>query len=472
MPEQQFETSKNPKVTITGCGSAAVRGWIGSSIKVKGDAFDASMPAADELQLRSAGDLDVTVPSGTVLLVEACSGRLEIKHVEGHVVLMEIGGPLQLHNLKAVKIHTVREPLNGENIDGPLTIVTARKAVTLRSVGPLQLDQADGDVEISYVKGPAALTAVLGSASLDTVSGDLAVGSVGGDAAFANLGGSSQAASVGGSLHLSGGLRDGNHSFKAAGEIIVRWPTDAPLSLTASGGKVLSTLNLNSLTESTADGITTLTGYIEHFKCRLMVASDARIGIKGVSGQDRGPVPAAAYDFDFEPPPPPAEEPPGSEPLSFSDQLSQAITSRLEAAGTPADPAVVQAVVAKALADLMAEEPAADEEAAEEEAAAPLTTASVAAAEKAVRTAEQSLQRAADKTDEVRRKAEGSPPTAPAPEAEGAAPSPEPPAVPPDPTEETMATDAQLNILKLLRDGHLTIEQAKTLLDAEKKQPL
>ncbi len=253
MNKKRFETSKTPTITITHCqGDLLISDWMRSAVELEGEQFNGQMPELNNITIESQDDLKILVPTQAGLTIEAVDGRLTLKHIEGHITIKDGRGAISLKNLKSVKIHTAHQDLEVENINGSLTIGEALANVTVRNVGNLQLERGHQDVSVHYVNGFVNLEVINGSASLHTVSGDLSLGKIDGDANLSNLGGRNDLPSVGGEIRLNGGLVSGEHTFTAEGNIIVRWPVDAPLSLVASGIQVMSLLPLENKSE-TAD---------------------------------------------------------------------------------------------------------------------------------------------------------------------------------------------------------------------------
>jgi hypothetical protein len=79
-----------------------------------------------------------------------------------------------------------------------------------------------------------------------------------------------------GDIRLVGGLASGDHTFTADGDILVRWPVDAPLNLTANAPDIKNRLPL----ENTADKAGSLLGTIGDGKTNVNLQANGRILLK------------------------------------------------------------------------------------------------------------------------------------------------------------------------------------------------
>lgn len=276
MNNQRFDLGKAPHITVADCGGdLVVRSWMELDVVAKGDDFEAHESEAG-LSLSAHGDLQLMVPEGAYLSVDNARGDVVIKNINGDVSLHEVHGDAVLMGLNQVKLGTIHSDLSAKNIDGPLSAETINGDAALRNVGSLHVAAVHGDLAARYVNGTADLGEVAGDVSLNTVNGDLNLGKCHRDANLQNLGGLNTVSHAAGDIRLVGGLASGDHSFMADGDILVRWPIDAPLNLTASAPNIKNRLPL----ENVADKDGTLLGTIGDGKTNVNLQANGRILLK------------------------------------------------------------------------------------------------------------------------------------------------------------------------------------------------
>jgi hypothetical protein len=334
----------------------------------------------------------------------------------------------------SVKIK-VADNVSGENINGPLALDYLNGDVNLRNVTDVVLKKALGQVDIQYANGSIQLLDTRDNVTLHTVSSDLLIGRAwGNEVTLSNLGGTNIVEDLRGVLRLVGGLANGEHRFQTEGDILVAWPVDAPLTLVAEAAVIDNQLPLsNAATTKLDDGRFQLTGHIEQGKPFVSLKTTGNIGLKPLRPGEAAALSAA--DFDFSPPPP-----------TLDEIVATAVSTTFPAA-TPAQIEQIADVIEAYQAQ------------AEKPITAPSPSASQIAAAKAQQKVEKSLQKATDSITEAKTKLTQSPPSQPQ---EPAKPEPEPEL---EITSDTAVTPSQTQILKLLKDGAITIEQANLLLD-------
>ncbi|MCP4423916.1 MAG: hypothetical protein GY803_05435 [Chloroflexi bacterium] len=448
MNEQRFETGKAPQVTVTECaGALTVGSWKGTAVLASGSDFNGSVEGVDKITLSSVGDLTLTVPEKASLHVEQAQGALTVKHVDGAVFVGTAVGAVTLHDVGSVKIEAANGRLQAENINDSLTLIEARQDVSLRNVVDVGIRKAAASVSIHYANGAVLLEQIGGAVTLHTISGDIILRGAS-EANLSNLGGKNEVDGIKGVLRLAGGLVNGEHHFQADGDIYVGWPPDGPMTLVAKAALIDNQLPLSDATEMTEADQMTLTGHIENGKPFVSLKTPTHIGLKSLRHGEKAEMMAA--DFDFTPPPP-----------TLADIVGTAVRQQWpDAAQEQINPIIA------AIHTHLAEPPVPTPP-------SPPSEGKIAA-EMAQRKVEKSLQQAKDamaqaeaRLTETEVKAAGAPEATP--EAITAvAPKSATDENAPDedtPDEDTAATPSQTQILKLLKDGLITVEQANTLLN-------
>ena len=276
MSNQRFDLGKIPHISVANCaGDLVVRSWLELDVVVKGDAFEANETEAG-LSLVAHGDLQLMVPEGTHLSVENAHGDVVVKNINGDVNLHEIHGDAVLLGLSHIKVGTIHSDLSAKNIDGAVSVETINGDAAFRNVGGLHVATVHGDIAGRYINGPVDLGEAAGDVSLNTVNGDLNIGNCHRDANLQNLGGMNTVAHVAGDIRLGGSLISGDHRFTADGDILMRWPVEAPLNLTANAPNIKNRLPLDNIADK--DG--TLLGTIGDGKTNVNLTANGRILLK------------------------------------------------------------------------------------------------------------------------------------------------------------------------------------------------
>jgi hypothetical protein len=136
----------------------------------------------------------------------------------------------------------------------------------------------------------------MGDFSLRNVGGDINLGQIHRDVNLRNIGGLVKVANVHGDIRLTGGLAPGKHHLKADGDIVLRWPENAPLHLEATAPKIRNRLNLTDLVEEEGR----LTGRIGEGETFLILEANGRIILKDVQPtKEWEDFDGTEFDFDF-----------------------------------------------------------------------------------------------------------------------------------------------------------------------------
>ncbi|MCB8920462.1 MAG: hypothetical protein H6662_02665 [Ardenticatenaceae bacterium] len=471
MHEQLIDTSETPHVMLTRCGGdVTIATWQRKAVAVSGEGCDVETPEVDVVQVGADTAVSLRIPPHSRLTIGDVSGNLTIKHVAGLVSIGQVTGDLRLATVGNVQAKSAAK-LHGEGIDGPLTVTAVTQTILLRNTRDVAIEQAGGDVSIRYANGDVALGRIGGRLDLRTISGSLTVKWVDGTVYFGNLGGQVMLSDVRSVVHLVGGLMQGEHTITGSADLFVYWPTGAALSLTAEAAQIRNGLKLRSVTETTSEGLTTLTGYLKDFKTALRLHTPARIGLLPWDGS--GEPDYADGDVLFAPPPEPAAEP-AAVPVQAVDvgmgtAVSRAVAEVLTSielelgpewkhrfAALELEKRLTEAIAAELQSDLTAA--LATTPAAAPVAAPPAPTAGIAAFRQAEQAVQKSLQQAEESMEVTRARAAGTAAEEEAGDVETAVPTP--------PANPTQQTPAQLRILDLLEKGAITVEQASQLLQA------
>jgi DUF4097 and DUF4098 domain-containing protein YvlB len=385
---------------------------------VKGDSFDVTESDAG-LSITSQSKLSLMVPSDASLTIERVHGDCVIKNVNGDISLQEVSGDSVLAGVGSAKLNIVHSDLSAKNVSGALSAEIVHGDTVLRNVGDVALNHVYGDVSARFVNGSAQLDEVMGDIGLRTVNGDITINRGYRDANFRNLGGKVMVENIQGDIRLYGGLSAAKHAFTAEGDIILRWPVDAPLNLTATAPKIVNRLYLDKVVESD----NTLTGQIENGETFLSLTANGRIVLKDVQAvseewdMDQGD----DLDFDF----------------AFDlDKLGERISTQ------------VNEQVARVTATLETKFGPDFTKRLEEK----IARKAERAAEKAERAAERARHQAEQKMRQTRWY--GPRPVTP----------PTPP-TPPSPKKKA-SNEEQLKILRMVEKGIITPDEANTLLEA------
>jgi hypothetical protein len=233
--------------------------------------------SGNRLVIRSEGDLHLLVPIETAILAGHVLGDLAIKGVQGTIHVAEISGDAVLQNLSQIMLGKVQGDLSVKNIDGHLEVTVVYGDVLVRNIeGDAILDSIYGDAAVYYVNGNISLAQCMGDINLRTVNGEVLIKSGRRDANLRNIGGICSIEDIHGDVRLQGGLSRGEHTFMAAGDIVFRWPINAPLQLGAKASAISNRLPLEDMTE--AEG--TLVGRIGDGDTVVSLTAGGRISLK------------------------------------------------------------------------------------------------------------------------------------------------------------------------------------------------
>ena len=410
MNREKIFTDKAPHISIAECnGELVVRSWAETAVSLKGESFEVN-EAEGKLSISSQGSLKLTVPSHSSLSISYVNGDVAIKLVEGDVNLVEVNGDAILSGLNNTHIQTLNSDLSAKNMNGDLTINTVNGDASLRNIAGLTVQTIQGDLSARNVNGDVQLHQAQGDVSLRTVNGNVMIENGQRDVNLRNLGGQVAVQGIQGDIRLRGGLSQGDHTFTAERDIIVRWPATSPLNLTATAPAIRNRLPLEKETEME----NTLIGRIGDGETNVNLTANGRIILKEgeIVDQKWGDEASFEADFDFD------FSTLGSQiSQQVNEQVAQ-ISQRLE---TKLGPEFTQRM-----------------------------------AEKITRKVEQATARAEQAAERARQRADRQRPRAPRPPRAAAPPEP----------KQKASSEEQLEILKMVEKGIISPGEAATLLEA------
>ena len=412
MTKERYETGKAPRVTVAECaGDLVIKGWQENAVLIKGE-HSAEMPG-DDVTIRSSGSMTISLPAQSELMLQSVSGDAVIRGVEGSVQIGDVMGDLALKNLHGVKITNVYGDISGRNVDGSLALETVMGDAALRNVGDLSVGSVHGDLSVHYASNAVLVNEAMGDVNLKTISGEVNLEQVHRDVNLNNLGGLLTVEQAHGDIRLKGSLAPGKHHGSADGDIVLRWPADAPLNLLVSRGTVKDKLGLQDVSQEAGS----FSGRLGDGETTLVLEAGGRVILKEVEEADWshkfGPE-FAGFGTEF------ADI--GSELAGLGDQLSSEFSAHMQDLG-----ARMEERFGHDFAQKMAE--------------------------KAAKRTEQAVKRAMRHSERVHSRA--------------SAWSPPPPAPPQRPKKSAqVSAEEQVKILGMLEKGIISVEEAETLLKA------
>ena len=417
MTKERYETGKAPRVIVGDCkGDVVIKGWLENAVLVKGQ--HQAEVADDVITVLSSGSISITLPVQSQVALQSVSGDAIIKAVEGNTQIDQVMGDLGLKNVRNTKIAAVYGDISARNVDGSLAVESVMGDAAVRNVGDLTVGVVHGDLSASYVNGAALIDEAMGDVNLQTINGETTLRQVHRDVNLNNLGGILTVVQAQGDIRLKGSLAPGKHHCHAAGDIVVRWPTGAPLNLLVSRGKVQDKLGLQDVSEQNGgysgrlgDGETTL---VLEAGGRVIVKEAEEADWSGKFGPEFAGIGAEFSDI-------------GLELAGLGEQLSTEFNTHMQELG-----ARMEEKFGHDFAQTMAE--------------------------KAAKRTERAVKRAMREAERMRVRASAWTPPPP--------PSPRPPSAPRSKKKAEVSAEEQKKILSMLQKGIISVEEAETLLKA------
>jgi hypothetical protein len=412
MGKERIETGKAPQILIGACdGDLIVRGGPEPTLLVRGD-YEVE-ETAEGYRLAGRGDLRLIVPTAAGVSVDEVSGNLIVKGVSGAYAIGHVYGNAVLVEAGPARIDAVHGDLSARGGQS-LAVGEVHGDADARRTGGLALRQVFGDATARAIAGPVTIEQVSGDADLRGIEGDVAVGRAHGSANVAYAKGQVTLGSVNGDIRLRGLLSPGNHALAARGDIVLRWPGNAPLNLVAAGRSIDNRLPLQDIIEK--DG--RLTARIGAGETYLTLSADGRVILKEADPDEKWEFGPEGEEFEFE--------------AAIGGLGLENIGARIEAEVNGHLARVAREFETRFGPDF-----------------------GQRLAEKAARQAERAAERAERAGERSRRKGEW----------RGRAPGLEA-SPPPAATRRTVSPEEQLKILKMVESGAITPEDAGMLLEA------
>ncbi|HZD11407.1 MAG TPA: DUF4097 family beta strand repeat-containing protein [Candidatus Binatia bacterium] len=411
MAKERYETGKAPLVTVAECaGDVVVKGSLDNAVQIKGQ-HEADVNG-DEITVRSNGSMTLMVPTQSQIVLQTVAGDAVVKGVEGSTRIEQVMGDLGLKGLGSIKIASVYGDMSARNIDGNLAAESVMGDAAARNVGDLTMASVHGDLSVQYATGAVLVDQAMGDINLQTIKGEVTLEHVRRDVNLNNLGGILTVEQADGDIRLKGSLAPGKHRCSAQGDIVLRWPADAPLNLEVSQGRVQDKLGLEDVSQQEG----AFSGRLGDGETTLVLEAGGRVILKEAEEADwSGKFGAefAGMGADF------ADI--GAELAGLGEQLSSEFSAHMQELG-----ARMEERFGQDFAQTMAE--------------------------KAARRTERAVKRAMREAERVRARA--------------ATWGPPPPPPPRSKKSEQVSAEEQKKILSMLEKGVITVEEAETLLKA------
>ncbi|MFO7538309.1 MAG: DUF4097 family beta strand repeat-containing protein [Chloroflexota bacterium] len=297
MAYETFDTIKAPHIILKECdGAVVIRSSSGNSLRLKGDDYTID-PQDDQFTIKSTGDLKLYVPTNSTITAGAITGELVIKNISGAIQLDEVNGEAVLRGISSVQATAVHGSLTIKNCDGPLHIAQIYGDAYLRNVGDVTIEQVNGDLSGRNINGDVSINSAQGDVALRTVNGRVAVNTCYRDVNLRNLGGQLNLAKVQGDVRLFDSLPNGDHTIVAQGDIVLRWPPDAPLTLIVQADEITNDLPLENMVEK--EGM--LTGQLgDNGKTTLSLTARRAILRPMRSSHSHWHMDGEEFDFNFD----------------------------------------------------------------------------------------------------------------------------------------------------------------------------
>ena len=417
MSEQRFELGKAPHIIISAVHrDLVVKGWGEMVVSLEGDQVSAE-ESEKGLVVTSVRDLMVMVPHGASVSVLQCHRDVVIKGIEGELVIGEVQRDMVVRSAGQVEIGHVHHDLVVRSANGAVQIAQVNGDLNLRDVGDVSLGVVHGDVSGRDVDGSFIVKEIMGDLTLRGVTGNVNLGVVHRDVTLKSVDGLINLAQGMSDVRLFGPVADGKHQLHCQRDMVLRWPVNLPLTITATAPSVKDRLGLEDVVEENE----TVSGRIGEGGPHISLSAERAIVLKPMDMVDEKWVKFAFDDGDFD-----------VDINGLGEKISTEVNRRMDD-------------VRKRMSQMSAEMEArmGTEFAGRFEAQAQQW------AEKAERMAEKALQQAEKALKQTRQKA-------------AAAPS----APTPAPGKATVSPEEKLKILKMLEKGVITVEEANNLLSA------
>ncbi len=294
MAKERFETGKAPQVYLGACdGDAVIRGWPEPMLQVKGD-YEVE-EKGEGYRISGHGDLRLYVPALAEVSVDEVSGDLILKGLSGKSTIGHVHG-----NALLVEAGAAFETVHGNLVargGAELVIGQVHGDMSLRRVGNVSASGVFGDISARRISGALSIEEASGDVSLREIGGDVAIGRAHRDVNLIGVAGHVGLGEVDGDIRLRGPLSPGEHALSAHGDVVVRWPVDVPLNVTAVGRRVVNRLPLEDVAEK--EGY--LAGRLGQGGTQLTLSADGQVILKELAPMDEKWEPGMeGEDYGFE----------------------------------------------------------------------------------------------------------------------------------------------------------------------------
>lgn len=296
MSRERFHTQKSPFIRIDSCEGNLV---------IRGWA-EPNLDLRGEFQTHDSdkgflvtglGDLQMYVPGDAVLSVGKVGGDLSVRHAAGFGSYEYVQGDAVITHSSDTEIGVVHGDLVAKDLIGALSVAEVNGDAVVRGVGDVALKEIHGDLSARLINGSLTVETINGDSDLRAINGDVTIQRSFRDVNLHSVNGSVGVSGVVGDIRLREGLPTGNHSLEARGDIIVRWPEDLPLNLSVSAAKIDNRLHLEDIVEKKGN----LTGRIGQGETELSLVSEGRVILKGSdSRSEKGRYSGDNMDLDLD----------------------------------------------------------------------------------------------------------------------------------------------------------------------------
>ena len=297
MKQERIETNKAPLLEVDVChGDLVIRSWSETAVSLQSDQYQTNKTEAG-LKLTSYGSTKRIVPHDASLTIGQVQGDLLVKYLHGDFSLQKGDGDVVLVGLNKAKLGTVNGDLSAKQIDGDISVETVNGDVVCRQVQSVNAGTVNGDISVRFANGATNLQAINGDINLRAISGAVNVKRGNRDLNASQIDGILYLPHIHGDIRLKGPLADGKHIATAQGDIVLRWPAAAPVTINAAAPSIKNRLVLQDAEAENGS----LTGHVKHGAAVLNLEANGRIVLKESQlvkdewERDSG----AAYGFDF-----------------------------------------------------------------------------------------------------------------------------------------------------------------------------
>lgn len=298
MSKERIPTGKAPHIFLENCdGDLVIRGRPEPTLQIKGE-FEVT-ESDKGYHLTGHGGLTLIAPTDATLSIGDVGGDLVVKHVAGFCHFDQVHGDVALTELGQVELGIVNGDLSARHLRGLLAVDQAHGDVAVRNVAAVTLGTVYSDLAAGRVNGTLTVGEISGDANLRHIDGDVVLSRGHRDVNLAHVNGIVTVADVHGDIRLRGRLGKGDHSLQAQGDVVIRWPSGAPLNLAATGARIDNHLPLE---DAVAKNGGSLVGRLGEGQTHLMINAGGRVVLREAEMADErwGDFDGAEAAFDVE----------------------------------------------------------------------------------------------------------------------------------------------------------------------------